>query len=75
MSPLSRVSAIHELFVQQPSRRLGTGQVWRYCQAHGLATARKTVRDDLERLTRQGLLLRRGPDNGRTYELNREVSR
>ncbi|MGP3684102.1 hypothetical protein ACTVZO_05210 [Streptomyces sp. IBSNAI002] len=75
MSPLTRAAGIHELFLQQGTRRLTTGQVWRYCQAHGLATARKTVRDDLERLTRQGLLTRRGPDNGRTYELNRESSR
>ncbi|WP_327169508.1 hypothetical protein [Streptomyces subrutilus] len=72
MSALTRTRTIHELFVQQPARLLGTGEVWRYCRAHGVATCRKTVRDDLERLAVQGLLSRHGADNGRRYLLVRE---
>ncbi|MFD3717218.1 hypothetical protein [Streptomyces sp. NPDC058674] len=69
MSAFTRTRTIHTLFLQQPTRLLGTGEVWQYCRAHGVATCRKTVRDDLERLAAQGLLSRQGSDNGRRYRL------
>ncbi|MFD9047628.1 hypothetical protein [Streptomyces zaomyceticus] len=49
-----------------------TGMVVRLYTERGLhVPCRKTARDDLARLARQGLLVERGPVNGRHYVLNR----
>ncbi|MFF5451827.1 hypothetical protein ACFY40_11380 [Streptomyces sp. NPDC012950] len=50
---------------------LTTGMVVQLYKAHGLnVPSRKTARDDLAYLARQGLLVERGPENGRHYTLN-----
>jgi len=47
-----------------------TGMVWRLYHSRGHAPTRKTARDDLALLARQGVLIVHGPTNGRYYTLN-----
>jgi hypothetical protein len=44
--------------------------VWRLYHSRGHAPTRKTARDDLALLARQGVLIVHGPTNGRYYTLN-----
>ncbi len=64
-------TAVRDLFTDQPTRRLRTGEVLTYCQAHGVTSCRLLVRQVLEALAVSGLLERSGPDNGRVYQLAR----
>jgi hypothetical protein len=54
-------------------RRIGgeitSGQAHRFYRATGWGPCRATARGDLQYYARRGVLVQRGPDNGRLYEL------
>jgi hypothetical protein len=47
-----------------------TGQAHAFYRATGWGPCRTTARKDLQYYARQGVLVERGPDNGRIYSLN-----
>lgn len=49
--------------------RITTGQAHAFYQATGHGPCRITARKDLQYWTRRGVLVQRGPDNGRLYTL------
>ncbi|MEV5942733.1 hypothetical protein [Streptomyces sp. NPDC051994] len=70
MSAAERLAVLRRAVVDRPGPWT-TREVQRLYTAHGLnVPSRKTARDDLAYLERQGLLIERGPENGRHYTLN-----
>ncbi len=70
MSAADRLALLRRAVVERPGP-WATREVQRLYTAHGLnVPSRKTARDDLAYLARQGLLIERGPENGRHYTLN-----
>ncbi|MFD9567714.1 hypothetical protein [Streptomyces sp. NPDC059994] len=71
MSARDRLQILHDAALQQPSLRWTSGLVQRLYQQHGHDVPhRRTAKDDLALLARQGLLRACGPENGRYYLFN-----
>ncbi|MFB6626458.1 hypothetical protein ACFCWD_28820 [Streptomyces sp. NPDC056374] len=71
MSAANRLAVLRRA-VRDHAGEWTTGKVVQLYMERGLhVPCRKTARDDLALLARQGLLTERGPQNGRHYTFNR----
>lgn len=71
MSAADRLAVLRRA-VRDHTGEWTTGKVVQLYKERGLhIPCRKTARKDLARLARQGLLVERGPQNGRHYTLKR----
>lgn len=61
--------------IRRVGGRITTGEAHRFYQATGHGPCRTTARKDLQYYARQGVLIERGPDNGRLYTLARGAAR
>lgn len=55
--------------IRRTGGRITTGQAHAFYQATGHGPCRITARKDIQYWTRRGVLVQRGPDNGRLYTL------
>lgn len=56
--------------IRRTGGQMTTGQAHAFYRATGWGPCRTTARKDLQAMARRGVLVERGPDNGRTYTLN-----